>query len=325
MATLDGLITGLTEDVSPDGAADYVMTLDDSAGALKKVLLNNLPGGGGGGGTVVDIMNCRLTLSTGVQVMTSEVLAAGTLYLTPFRGNIVTLYSGSAWEYHELSEISLSLTGLTADKNYDVFLYDNSGLTLEAVVWTDNTTRATALAVQNGRYVKTGAATRRYVGTFRTTGTTGQCEFSFGGRSTLAKLFVWNYYNRLPVHAEVKHGTESWSYTTTTWRAANNDTDMAIRFVQGVSEDAVGFDHIAIVNAASTACAAVGIDSTSSPSGIYGFNTDYGVLPARYRGILAAGYHYAAALELGNTGATFYGDHSSGDMYDAGIVGQVYA
>lgn len=36
-------ISGLTADGSPDGAADYVMTYDNSATTLKKVLLNNLP------------------------------------------------------------------------------------------------------------------------------------------------------------------------------------------------------------------------------------------------------------------------------------------
>lgn len=40
------IITGLAADASPDGAVDFVMTHDNSAGALKKVLLDNLPGGG---------------------------------------------------------------------------------------------------------------------------------------------------------------------------------------------------------------------------------------------------------------------------------------
>jgi hypothetical protein len=39
--------TGLTADASPDGAADYVITIDISAGLLKKVLINNLPSSGG--------------------------------------------------------------------------------------------------------------------------------------------------------------------------------------------------------------------------------------------------------------------------------------
>lgn len=42
------LITGLTADAAPDGAADYVMTYDNSATTLKKVLLSNLPTSGGG-------------------------------------------------------------------------------------------------------------------------------------------------------------------------------------------------------------------------------------------------------------------------------------
>lgn len=43
-------INGLSADASPDGAADYVMTHDGSAGTLKKVLLDDLPGGGGASG-----------------------------------------------------------------------------------------------------------------------------------------------------------------------------------------------------------------------------------------------------------------------------------
>lgn len=42
-------INGLTQDSTPDGATDFVMTYDASAGTLKKVLLDDLPGGGGGG------------------------------------------------------------------------------------------------------------------------------------------------------------------------------------------------------------------------------------------------------------------------------------
>lgn len=48
------IITGLTADATPDGAADYVMTYDTSGTALKKVLLDNLPGGGTGMSDLVD-------------------------------------------------------------------------------------------------------------------------------------------------------------------------------------------------------------------------------------------------------------------------------
>lgn len=39
------LITGKAADATPDAATDYILTYDDSAGALKKVLISNLPGG----------------------------------------------------------------------------------------------------------------------------------------------------------------------------------------------------------------------------------------------------------------------------------------
>lgn len=59
-------ITGLTSDGSPDGAADYVVTYDASAGSNKKVLLNNLPGGGGGGGGASQAFVTGLILGLGI-------------------------------------------------------------------------------------------------------------------------------------------------------------------------------------------------------------------------------------------------------------------
>ena len=47
--TLDYDINALAADGSPDGAADYVVTWDNSAGSHKKVLLDNIGGGGGSG------------------------------------------------------------------------------------------------------------------------------------------------------------------------------------------------------------------------------------------------------------------------------------
>ncbi len=48
---------------------------------------------------------------------------------------------------------------------------DSSGTpTLEALVWTNDTTRATALVRQDGVWSKTGALTRRYLGTVRVDG-----------------------------------------------------------------------------------------------------------------------------------------------------------
>ena len=47
-------VDDFTADGTPDGATDYVLTWDDSAGGHKKVLLDDLPGGSGGYATIDD-------------------------------------------------------------------------------------------------------------------------------------------------------------------------------------------------------------------------------------------------------------------------------
>lgn len=67
-------INGLTADLAPDGASDYVMTYDASAGANKKVLLNNLPGGGGGGGGGGKVLQVVTLTKTDTASTTSSTL-----------------------------------------------------------------------------------------------------------------------------------------------------------------------------------------------------------------------------------------------------------
>lgn len=113
------------------------------------------------------VNNFRLTLTTGVAVTTSDVVNAQTIYCTPFNGNKISLYNGTSWDTLTSSEFSLSLGTLTNKKPYDVFCYANSGVpTLEFLVWTSDTARATALTLQDGVLVKSGALTRKYLGTF---------------------------------------------------------------------------------------------------------------------------------------------------------------
>lgn len=134
----------------------------------------------------------RLTLASGVPLNFDNQTGKTTLYYTPYNGNVILLYVAGAWKFKTFAELSLSLSGYVADKNYDIWMYDNSGTpTLESTVWTNNTTRATALAYQDGILVKSGDPTRRYLGTIRTTATTGQCEDS------ISRRFVWNMYNRV--------------------------------------------------------------------------------------------------------------------------------
>jgi hypothetical protein len=278
----------------------------------------------------------RLTTETGVAISTSDRTAQSTIYFTPYLGNRVALYSGSAWAEFALTEKSLALSGLTSGKNYDVFLYNNSGtLTLElSAAWASDTARTDALTTQDGVYVKSGATTRRYVGTLRTTGTT-TTEDSGGGTTTQVggKRFVWNLYNPVARSLAVIDTTDTWAYATGTWRQANGATGNKVELVVGLAGDSLAADVLAYAsmnnNSARSSSVAVGVDSITAPSGLRtaAFNasasTAQMAMFGMYRGVLAAGYHYFARLEFGaDSGSTFIGD-AGGTQVQTGLTATV--
>lgn len=65
----------------------------------------------------------RLTLTTAVPVTTSDVTGAGTVYFTPWRGNVVSIFDGADWQPYSFAELNVALSGLTSGKNYDVVTY----------------------------------------------------------------------------------------------------------------------------------------------------------------------------------------------------------
>ena len=290
----------------------------------------SIPGSGGGGGgssfTPIGQFDARLTLSSGVPVTTADVTAATTVYLTPFKGDQISLYDGSSsWSSFTLSEISLAVPATTTTM-YDIFVYDNVGtLTLDATAWTNDTTRATALVLQNGVLVKSGQTERRYVGSFRTTGVSGQTEDSATSR------FLWNYYNRVTRFAESKITTVSWTYNSAVWRAANNNTTVGqgrVEIIVGVSEDVIAARATSIFfrsggsGANFIGAAGIGIDSTSTNSaflrgGIVG-STNTASVPifvTYYKSPVAAGYHFVQSLESVEAGvtSTIYGRNAAAD------------
>lgn len=268
----------------------------------------------------------RLTLTTATPVTTSDVTAATTVYYTPYSGcNSISTYNGSVWVQQTFTEISIAVPASTSQM-YDVFAYDNAGtLTLELTAWTNDTTRATALATQNGTYVKTGVLTRLYLGSFRTTGVSGQTEDSF------AKRYVWNYYNRVDRPMRVLEATDSWNYTTATYRQANASTANQLDFVVGVSEDGIEASvYAAFANSSGgvNVVNAIGLDSTSTPAtgslisinapaaAVFGFNAP------SFRTIPAVGRHILVWLEYSTAAGTtsFTGD-GGGTIVQSGIHG----
>lgn len=289
LSNLLKFINGLTEDTAPDANADYLATYDASAGAVKKVSLSAF-------GDKYP-MEGRLTLETGVPVSTTDQSAKTTLYLTQYKGNQIAVYDGSAWfTLTFASDLSITLSGLTASLPYDVFVYSNSGtLTLELTAWTDTTTRATAITMQDGVYVKSGATTRRYIGTICITSTAGQCEDSYTRR------LVYNYYNQAPRYLGLSY-ISSHNYTTAAWRYWNNSqANSQVEFVLGIAANFVGIYRANITSLAGGGVS-FALDSTS-PNGMKGeqFN-NAGDAASSDMFVAAVGYHYWTGVEYGNAG-----------------------
>lgn len=315
----DSKLTALSE-ISVPAAEDLLYIVDDPAGTP---ISNKVSGTRLGGLVTRGICQGRLTLTTGVPVTTSDVTGATTIYFTPYTGNLITLYDGTRWNLYTFTERSLALGTLTADRPYDVFLYDNAGtLTLEFTAWTSFNTRATALTTQDGIYVKSGATTRRYLGTFYTTSTT-TTEDSGGGTTSQVggKRHLWNYYNRVPRSLAVIDTTNSWTYTTSAWRSANNTTNNKVEYIVGIVEDAVHATLAAAYQVANGAYgnAAIGVD-TNNDADFTAFNIAYisattalnGVMMGVHTGIPAGvGWHAFYWIENGlvsGAGLTFLGD-----------------
>jgi len=272
----------------------------------------------------------RLTLTSGTPVTTADVTAATTLYYAPYGGcNQIQTYNGFGWGTSAFTELSIAVPAV-ATQMYDVFVYDNAGtLTLELTAWTNDTTRATALTTQNGVYVKTGALTRLYLGSVRTVAS-GQLNDS------LALRHVWNYYHRVERLLARYEGTDSWSYSTATWRQANGAVANQVEIVVGVAEVLLDLQLIAFSsnnNANIARVASIGEGSTTTPmttSILYSPQPTTWPAAQRFqhhatvRKYPAVGYQYYAWLEYSDATATttWLGDNTASSQ--SGLSGWIW-
>jgi hypothetical protein len=270
----------------------------------------------------------RLTLTTGVPVTTSNVTAATNVYFTPYKGEYISLYNGATWDVLTFTELAIAVPG-TTNTIYDVFCYNNSGTpTLELAAWTNDTTRSTAIVFQDGVYVKSGDATRRYLGSFRTTGVSGQTEDSTSNR------FLWNYYNRVHRAMRAVDATASWTYSVNAYRQARASTANQLNFIVGVAEDMVSAFVMAMASNSTTAfnsvLVGIGLDSTSANSaqtliiGQCNSATGNAFPQAMYEDIVPAGRHFLAWLERG-AGANVQTWTGTGGNMVSGIQGEIWS
>lgn len=187
------------------------------------------------------------------------------------------------------------------------------------------------LTTQDGVLVKTGALTRRYLGTCRTTTAAGQTEDSG------LKRLVWNYYHRKPRPLFRVESTGSWTYSTATYRQANAASANQVAFVIGIMEDPVEMSLIASVanGAAAVAVAvAIGLNSTTTPAlnQLTGYANSPSannlfVVSARYLALIVPGFHTLTWLEISaaTPTTTWYGANGAGFANQSGLNGSVMA
>jgi len=244
----------------------------------------------------------RLSLATGTPVPTTDITGANAtmVYLTPYTGNRLDVPDGSVTVNpirYIASELSLAVPATTATM-YDIFAYANGATpAIELLAWTNDTTRATAIVRNGGRWVKSGDATRLYLGSVRTGSVSGQSEDS------VSKRYLWNLYNPVTRALSRIEATASWNYSVATWRQANASTSNQIEIVVGVAERTLtlGLTVYAQNSAGGQPVAvAIGQDSTTAPMG---------QLVGGYLATITGGVSYevtAAAAVMPAVGRHFY-------------------
>jgi hypothetical protein len=292
----------------------------------------------------------RLTLTTATPVMTAEAANQTTIYYTPYVGDRVPLYNGTEWENKLFSELSIAMAASAnwaADSNFDLFVANDGG-TIRLVTgpaWTSGTARGTGagtteLERKNGIWTNKVSMTGRYgasstmtvdanegtyVGTFRTTGSTGTTTWELGGLADGGNpivLLLWNMYNRVPVKAVNNDTTDNWTYTTLTLRKKNDNANNQVQIVQGLNEP-VEVKNIALFlnsSAAVSSYTPIALDSLTVAATTQinivntATSTAYGAGFAMFSDYPGLGYHYFQALEQSNASGvqTFYGDNGGG-------------
>jgi hypothetical protein len=278
----------------------------------------------------------RLTLTSGIPVTTNDVTGATTIYYTPYLCNTITLWNGTRWLTTAFTEPTLNIAGQPAGKPYDVYAFLSGGVvTLELLAWTNDLTRATNVAITDGRWTKSTDKTRLLLGTFYTSGL-GTTEDSGGGLGVTAKRLLSNVYNRVARSMFVGENTASWTYVGT-FRQANNSTINQLQFVLSLSNEAVEAEAMALVAddgtvPTRTLSPGIGVDTNAANSanlkgaGPNGVANTITQMWAGWRGTLAPGNHLLIWVERasGASGVTWYGNNSAAAAFQAGIRGVVW-
>lgn len=291
----------------------------------------------GAAGTVMQPQG-RLTLTSGLPTLTSTVTAATSVLYTPAVGNLVPIWTGSAFAMTAFTETTQALSDATkspsaaaASQVYDLFAWSDGGTirVTRGPAWGAGTsgsnlvrgtgTGSTALTRANGLLVNANAITNgpaagygTYVGTVATDSGGATVTFNTGTAATgggAATIGLWNAYNRVVVRGQVRDSSATdWSYGAAAWRAANGSATARVTFVTGLAEDAwrADYDAIGYFNTTSYSTVGLGLNTTTAPTGITGYLNANNVpsLAAGHAVVQTLGANYLSAIEYVAGGTT---------------------
>lgn len=325
-----GIGVGQTGDTSPRIGMYSDGTLQFGAGGssvldvgLERIAANVItpyvPSGATGTASLVgNIANSyvggRLYLTTSSPL--ADHVATGTLFYGPYTSNAVTISNGSNQIPQTFAETSLSLSGLSTNTVYDIYITSASPTTISFVTtaWGGINTPPTRSVDSYGRSCKSGTPADLLIGAIYVNGSNQTVDIP-------AERFVSNLYNAVPRALYCTDTTASWTYASTTVRAANASTTDGIgraSFIQIQANLALDINTYCGINCAganNNPVIGIGVNSTTVPSAIAGSDvgggTYSGITACSYTGTALAGLNFLQRLEAAASGgtSTFYGTY----------------
>lgn len=214
----------------------------------------------------------RLTISNGTPVMLSNVASSATVYYTPYNGNNIPLWNGSAFVPIAFSQLTNALgsssvgnagpAATVPNALYDLFVWNNAGTpTLtRGPAWTNSTSRSNNLTRINGIFTNNlaitngpGVATGTYVGTVLTDTTDGNVTFITSNSSTTPNINVqvWNMYNRISTTFRVVNIGPTYTYGGSALRECGSSANLFVNVLVGIVEDSFVSDLTSFATAPS--------------------------------------------------------------------------
>ena len=238
---------------------------------------------------------------------------SSTIYFSPYLGNEISLYDTitQKWKTYQFNEISLTLSPMISDTNYDIFCYYNSSnVVLEKLPWNSSSNRSVSLSYKDGILVKSTDYSKKYLGTIRSINTTSTEDSN-------NRRFVFNYYNTIPklllASDNITH-----TYSSSIVRPYRNNNTLGltkVEFVNGIENSFIDLIcQSRFVLESNTSSVGISLDSTTA------FNTkanNISIFPFGGPAITldnscndslkpTIGHHYLQLVQSGSSVSTFY-------------------